>query len=80
MKQITATLRDDQFHHLEGLAQQTGLTVEQLVVRSIEAFLGPTGTARVFDPLGAGMWKNRKEMRDSTQWVDKLREQEWRAG
>jgi hypothetical protein len=79
MKQITATLADDQVHRLEELAKQAGLTLEDLVVRSIEAHLERVETALTFDPVGAGMWENREQMHNSTQWVDKLREQDWRA-
>ena len=27
-----------------------------------------------------GMWKDRADMRDSTQWVRELRKREWRGG
>lgn len=79
MKQIVATLTDDQIHHLEELARQMSLTVEELVVQSIAAYLERVQAALVFDPVGVGMWKDRPEMEDPVQWVSKLREQEWRA-
>ena len=60
---------------LEHLAQALGVSVEELLKRSVAAYLPQA--ALTFEPIGFGMWADRPEMQDAAKWVNDLRERDW---
>jgi hypothetical protein len=51
--------------------------VEELVKRSVAAYLPQAQTELPFEPIGFGMWADRSEMQDAAKWVEDLRGREW---
>jgi hypothetical protein len=68
---------DEEFATLEHLAQALGVSVEELLKRSIAAYLSQIQAELTFEPIGFGMWADRPEMQDAAKWVADLREREW---
>jgi hypothetical protein len=77
MKELKATVSDEEFHELEQVAKAQGLPMEEIVRRSVADYLVKVGTESVFEPIGFGMWAHRHEMQDAPAWVHELRRQEW---
>ena len=78
MKKLRVEVSDEAFATLEHLAQALGISVEELLKRSITAYLPQAQAELTFEPIGFGMWADRPEMQDAAKWVDDLREREWR--
>ena len=78
MKELRATVSDEEFADLEQLAQALGITLEELLKRSLAAYLPQAKAELTFEPIGFGMWADRPEMQDAAKWVAELREREWR--
>jgi hypothetical protein len=78
MKELRATVSDEEFAELEHLAQVLGVPLEDLLLRSVAAYLEQVKAERVVEPLGFGMWADRPEMQDAAKWVADLRERAWR--
>jgi hypothetical protein len=78
MKELHATVSDEEFAELEHLAQALGITLEELLKRSLAAYLPQAKAELTFEPIGFGMWADRPEMQDAAKWVAELREREWR--
>ncbi len=78
MKELHATVSDEEFVELEHLAQALGITLEELLKRSLAAYLPQVKAELTFEPIGFGMWADRPEMQDAAKWVADLREREWR--
>jgi hypothetical protein len=78
MKELRATVADEEFAELEQLAQALGVTLEALLKRSLAAYLPQAKAELTFEPIGFGMWADRPEMQDAAKWVAELREREWR--
>ena len=77
MKKLHVEVSDEEFATLEQLAQALGVSVEELLKRSVAAYLPQAQAALTFEPIGFGMWADRPEMQDAAKWVDDLREREW---
>jgi hypothetical protein len=81
MKELHATVSDAEFAELEHLAQALGLGLEELLQRSLAAYVAQAKAASAadpaFEPLGFGMWADRPEMQDAATWVADLRERAW---
>ena len=77
MKELRVEVSDEEFATLEHLAQALGVSVEELLKRSIAAYLPQVQAALTFEPIGFGMWADRPEMQDAAKWVADLREREW---
>ena len=75
MKELRVEVSDEEFATLEHLAQALGLSVEEVLKRSIAAYLPQAELT--FEPIGFGMWADRPEMQDAAKWVADLREREW---
>jgi hypothetical protein len=60
-----------------GCVQALGVSVEELLKRSVAAYLPQAQAELPFEPIGFGMWAGRPEMQDVTKWIDDLREREW---
>jgi hypothetical protein len=78
MKTISAKLPDKLANQLKALAATLNISEDELIARSLEEYLSKLEQPNDFEPIGFGMWKEREDMRDSTAWVRKLRETEWR--
>ena len=78
MKELQATVSDEEFAALEQLAQALGITLEALLKRSLAAYLPQAKAELPCEPIGFGMWADRPEMYDAAQWVAELRERAWR--
>jgi len=76
MKRIVADLPDDLASTLKALSQRLGITEKELVAQSVKAYLKALDETGKLKAIGFGMWKDREDMKDSTQWVRKLRETE----
>jgi hypothetical protein len=63
---------------LEHLAQVLGVPLEELLRRSVAAYLTQVKAERAVEPLGFGMWADRPEMQDAAKWVADLRKRVWR--
>jgi hypothetical protein len=77
MKELRVEVSDEEFATLEHLAPALGVSVEELLKRSIAAYLLQVQAELTFEPIGFGMWANRPEMQDAAKWVADLREREW---
>ena len=77
MKELRAVISDDEFATLEHLAQDLGVSLEELVRRSLAAYVAQAETEASFEPIGFGMWADRPEMQDAAKWVAELRHREW---
>lgn len=51
--------------------------IEEILRRSVTAYLADIRSKEAFEPIGFGMWANREEMQDATKWVHELRGREW---
>jgi hypothetical protein len=51
--------------------------VEELLKRSVTAYLPQLQAELAFELIGFGMWADRPEMQDAAKWVADLREREW---
>ena len=78
MKELRMVVSDDEGAELEHLARALGITLEELLKRSLAAYLPQAKAEITFEPIGFGMWADRPEMQDAAQWVADLREREWR--
>jgi hypothetical protein len=77
MKKLYVEVSDEEFATLEQLAQALGTSVEELLKRSVAAYLPQAQAGLPFEPIGFGMWADRPEMQDAAKWVDDRREREW---
>ena len=77
MKELRAVISDEEFATLEHLAQDLGVSLEELVRRSLTAYLAQAKAEPAFEPIGFGMWADRPEMEDPANWVAELRHREW---
>ena len=77
MQELRVEVSDEEFATLEHLAQALGVSVEELLKRSIAAYLPQVQAELAFEPIGFGMWADRPEMQDAPKWVADLREREW---
>jgi hypothetical protein len=77
MKELRAVISDEEFATLEHLAQDLGVSLEELVRRSLTAYLAQAKAEPAFEPIGFGMWADRPEMEDAASWVAELRHREW---
>ena len=77
MKELRVEVSDEEFTTLEHLAQALGVSVEELLKRSVAAYLPQAQAELPFEPIGFGMWADRPEMQDAAKWVEDLREREW---
>ena len=77
MKELRMVVADDEGTEVEQLAQTLGITLEELLKRSLAAYLAQVKVERTFEPIGFGMWADRPEMEDATTWVADLRARLW---
>ena len=77
MKELRAMVSDEEFAELEHLAEVLGVPLEELLQRSVAAYLPQVKAELTFEPIGFGMWADRSEMQDAAKWVADLREREW---
>jgi hypothetical protein len=77
MKELRAVISDEEFATLEHLAQDLGVSLEELVRRSLTAYVAQAKAEPTFEPIGFGMWADRPEMQDAANWVAELRHREW---
>lgn len=77
MKELRAVVSDHEFAELEHLARALGVSMEELVKRSLAAYVAQAQAKPAFEPIGSGMWANRPEMQDGAKWVAELRHREW---
>jgi hypothetical protein len=77
MKELRAVISDDEFATLEHLAQDLGVSLEELIKRSLAAYIPQAKAEPAFEPIGFGMWADRPEMQDAATWVTELRHREW---
>jgi len=71
------TASDEEFAELEHLAQVLGVPLEELLRRSVAAYLTQVKAERAVEPIGFGMRADRPEMQDAAKWVADLRERAW---
>ena len=77
MKELKTVVSDDEFHDLEQAAKGLGMSIEEILRRSMTAYLDDIRSKEAFEPIGFGMWADREEMQDATKWVHELRSREW---
>jgi len=75
MQELRVVISDEEFVALERLARELGVSMEELVQRSLAASLAQAEPA--FEPIGFGMWADWPEMQDAAKWVAELRHREW---
>jgi hypothetical protein len=78
MKELRIMASDEEGAELEHLAQALGVTLEELLKRSVAASLPQVNAGLTFEPIGFGMWADRPEMQDAVKWVADLRERQWK--
>ena len=52
--------------------------IRALIARAQEILRERAKKLKLSEELAIGMWKDRKDMKDSITWVRNLREREWR--
>jgi predicted transcriptional regulator len=67
MNELRVEVSDEVFTALEHLAQALGVSVEDLLNRSIAAYLPQAQAELTFEPIGFGMWADRPEMQDAAK-------------
>jgi hypothetical protein len=77
MKELRAVVSDEEFATIEHLAQELGVSLEELMKRSLVAYIAQAKAEPTFEPIGFGMWADRAEMQDAAKWVAELRHREW---
>jgi hypothetical protein len=77
MKELRAVVSDEEFATLEHLAQEPGVAMEELVMRSLATYVAQAKPGPAFEPIGFGMWADRREMQDAAKWVAEMRHREW---
>jgi hypothetical protein len=77
MKELRVVISDEEFANLEHLAQDLGVSLEELMKRGLAAYIAQTKAEPTFEPIGFGMWADRPEMQDAAKWVAELRHREW---
>ena len=77
MKELRIVVSDEEFAELEHCAQALGVPLEELLQRSVAAYLTQVKAEGTFEPIGFGMWADRPEMQDAAKWVADLRERAW---
>ena len=77
MQELRVEFSDEEFAELKRLAQAVGVSVEELLKRSVTAYLPQVQAEITFEPIGFGMWADQPEMQDAAKWVADLREREW---
>ena len=77
MQELRVEFSDEEFAELQRLAQAVGVSVEELLKRSVTAYLPQVQAEITFEPIGFGMWADQPEMQDAAKWVADLREREW---
>jgi len=77
MKELHTVISDEEFAELEHFAQTLGVSMEELLKRSLAAYMAQAQAEPSFEPIGFGMWANRPEMQDAAKWVADLRHREW---
>lgn len=77
MKELKTRISDEAFHDLEQAAKGLGVSIEEILRRSVMAYLADIRSKGAFEPIGFGMWADREEMQDATKWVHELRGREW---
>jgi len=78
MKELRITVSDEEAAELEHLAQALGVTLQELLKRSVAAYLPQVKAELTFEPIGFGMWADRPEMQDAAKWVAALRDRQWK--
>ena len=69
MKELRIVVSDEEWAELEHLTQALGVTVEELLKRSVAAYLPQVKADLTFGPIGFGMWADRPEMQDAAKWA-----------
>jgi hypothetical protein len=77
MKELRIMVSDEEGAELEHLAQALGVTLEELLKRSVAAYLAQVKAELTFEPIGFGMWADRPEMQDAAKWATRTW---WRDG
>jgi hypothetical protein len=77
MKELRIVVSDEEWAELEHLTQTLGVTVEELLKRSVAAYLPQVKAELTFEPIGFGMWADRPEMQDAPKWATR---RWWRDG
>ena len=77
MKELRIVVSDEEWAELEHLTQALGVTVEELLKRSVAAYLPQVKAELTFEPIGFGMWADRPEMQDAPKWSTR---RWWRDG
>lgn len=77
MRELRVVVSDEEFAALEQVAQAQGVPLEELLKRSLAAYVAQVQAEPAFEPVGFGMWADRPEMQDAATWVADLREREW---
>jgi hypothetical protein len=77
MKELRAIVSDEEFATLEHGAQGLGVSLEELMKRSLAAYMAQVQAEPVFEPIGFDMWADRPELQDAAKWVAELRHREW---
>jgi len=76
----TIELSDDLVNQLEQLLIEFGVSPDEIIRRGISEYLRDLNQhySEKFDSIGFGMWSQRRDMEDSVQWVNNIREREWK--
>lgn len=63
MKELRITVSDEEGAELEHPAQALGVTLEELLKRSVAAYLPQVKAELTFQPIGFGMWRTAPRCR-----------------
>lgn len=69
MKELWIVASDEEWAELEHLTQALGVTVAELLKRSVAAYLPQVKVELAFEPIGFGMWADRPKMQDAAKWA-----------
>ncbi len=59
MKELKTVVSDEAFHDLEQVAEGLGVPIEEILRRSVTAYLAEIRSEAALEPIGFGMWADR---------------------
>ncbi len=78
MEGISELLPEEDIQKLKSVSKRMSIPEKEIVRRSVEAYIQKlAGTEGELELVGFGMWGDRSEMGNSSEWVAELRKKEW---
>ena len=78
MEGISELLPEEDVQKLKSVSKRLSIPEKEIVRRSVEVYIQKlAGMEEELELVGFGMWKDIREMSNSSKWVEELRKKEW---